>query len=253
MLDIKSTVSTKEVEKMLGDLKHKMPSAIARGLTETAKDVRLKVQSDLPRYIDRPTPWTKRSVIFFPAEKNDLRAAVAFKSESGRIARHQMGIGAVTAATSMRMQIFGGKRPLKASEKTLLRAGITRSSRPYLIPGPGAKLDRYGNVPGSFMNKVLYQGVARGSASYGYARPMSASASRRAQKKYFVKVLFGEPQGIFERMAGRQIRPVFFFSATAQYRERFPFYSLARRHSNAIIDQKVSDSINVILNKYGRS
>lgn len=238
---------------MLGDLYKKMPSALARGLTETAKDTRQHVQRQMPIYIDRPTPWTRRSVFFFPAEKNEkpMRAMVALKDEDGFVPRRLMDD--VKAAQPMRMQVYGGKRKLKASEKTLQRAGLTSKNRPYLTPGPGARLDRYGNVTGSFMNKVLYQGVARGSASYGYAKPMSNTAMARARKKYFIKVVRGEPQGIFERMRKkREIRPVFFFTDQPTYRPRFPFHRIAQSHANKIVKQKINESVDFILKKYRR-
>ena len=251
MIDIKVKISTREVEQMLGDLAHKMPSAYARGLTETAKDAKSEVRKAIPRFIDRPTPWTLNSLFHFSAEKKDLRAAVAFKNRKGRISRSMMG--KINADESIAMQVFGGKRRLKASEKTLLRNGITSKSRPYLVPGPGARIDRYGNVPGSFVNKVLYQTVKRGSASQGYSRPLN-NRSRSAAKagQYFIKRgRFGrDATGIFQKKGKGRIVPVFFFVGQPKYNARFPFHNLVEKAAERSFNKRMLESVDVVLKKY---
>jgi hypothetical protein len=252
MIEIKVT-GIEDVKKMLGDLSHKMPSVIARGLTITAQDAKKQVAGWLPRQLDRPTPYTMRSLFVFPAEKNDLRAAVAFKSEGGRLGRHMMD--RVQASRSMLAQVYGGARRLKDSEKTLLRNGITRSNRPYLIPAKGAKIDRYGNVPGSFMNKVLYQGVAMGSASQGYARPLNNRKNTRHRRsgQYFVMQRGGAPVGIYQNKGRQPPMPVFLFSAKANYRSRVPFESMVTGVVNRQLSKRINESIEVVLAKYRRS
>jgi hypothetical protein len=250
MIDIK--VDTKDVERMLGDLSRKMPSTVARALTKTAFDARDQVKGWLPRLLDRPTPWTMRSLFVFPAEKDDLRSAVAFKHELGRLPRSAMD--RVTAASSMRAQVFGGDRALKASEKTLLSNGITSRARPYLIPAKGARLDKYGNVTGAFMNKVLFTGVARGSASQGYHLPLDRSARRGRPSHFFVMYRGGQAVGIYKRTGrgghGRPL-PVFLFSATANYRSRVPFNNIVEKYVARQLPKRIEESIDVVLRKYG--
>lgn len=244
-----------EVIAGLGELQSKLPSITARALTTTAQDARDQVKGWLPRLLDRPTPFTMNSLFVFPAEKTDLRAAVAFKHEMGRLPR--TAIGQVTAPRSMRAQVYGGQRELKASEKTLLANNITQRSRPFLIPAKGAQRDRFGNVPGSFMNRVLYSGVARGSASQGYSRPLNGRTqgdSRTGQ--YFV--LYLQPSlrqgavGIFKNMGASQPpMPVFLFSSKAGYSRRVPFEQIASAMADRQLRVRFLESVDVVARKYG--
>ena len=250
MLDVKTSISTKEVSRMLGDLAYKMPSAFARGLTETAKHTKQALRDRLPRYIDRPTKWTLNSMYVFPAEKTDLRSAVAFKTESGKYPRSAMR--SIPAAESMRRQVYGGQRKLKAFENTLLNNGITKKQRPYVVPGPGAKLNKFGNVTTAFMNKVFYTGLSRGSNSQGYDRPLNGRRSASKNGQYFIKSKggFGVPIGIFQRKTKRKAVPVFFFVDRARYDPRFPFERLGVYHSGTVIQNKMIESVDVIIKKY---
>jgi len=250
VIDIKID-GLKEALQDLGELRKKMPSIAARTTTTLAYDAKKEVEGWLPRVLDRPTPYTMKSLFVFPAEKNDLRAAVAFRNEFGRMPRTMMDT--VSASRSMRAQIFGGARQHKASERTLLSNGITSTGRSYLIPAKGAQRDAYGNVPGSFMNKVLYQGVKRGSASQGYHRPLNNRSQQQANRKgqYFVMRRNGEALGIYQNMGKKQPpMPVFLLAQKAQYKKRVPFYAIAQ----AVIDRnwrkRFNESYDVVAAKY---
>ena len=242
-----------DVKKSLGDLTFKLPSVIARGLTETAKDVKKEVYGWMPRVFDRPTPYTMRSLFVYPALKEDLRAAVSFKYAAGSVPRHFMDNGP-GAPRSIRSQVFGGQRPLKASEKALLRNGITKPSAPYLIPGPGAPLNMYGNVSGAFMNKVLYSGVKMGSASQGYHVPLNNRRQADTKRgEFFVMARnFGQhPVGIFRNMGKRRPpSPIFFFASKAQYKQKLPFYSIASAVVTRQLNKRIVESIDVVIAKY---
>lgn len=252
MIDMKIN-GLKEALQDLGELQKKMPSIAARTLTALAYDAKKEVEGWLPKVLDKPTPYTMRSLFVFPAEKNDLRAAVAFKHESGRMPRTMMD--SVEASRSMRVQVFGGARRYKESEKTLLFNGITSQGRAYLIPAKGAKRDAYGNVPGSFMNRVLFQGVKRGSASQGYHRPLNNRGQHEAKRKgqYFVMRKGGVARGIYQNMGKNQApMPVFLFAEKAQYKRRLPFYSIVQSVVDRRWRQRFNESVAVLAAKYLR-
>lgn len=249
MIEVK--IDTREVEMMLGDLRHKMPSVVARGLTKTAVDVQEKLRQELPAYIDRPTPYTLRSIIVSPAQKSReiLQAVVGFASPGERTI-----LGPDDGNKShMIPQVYGGSRPMKDSEKTLtfLGANILPPGR-QIVPGRGMPLDRYGNIKGGMMNRILYQGVKRGSASMGYASPLNKrgeAASRKGQ--YFVARVNGIAIGIFKNM-GKGVKPLsmLIFGKAARYRPRFPFHSIANRIAEVRLPIRVQESIQMILAKY---
>jgi hypothetical protein len=243
----------KEALQGLGELQKKMPSIAARTLTTLAYDAKKEVEGWLPRVLDRPTPYTMRSLFVFQAEKNDLRAAVAFRSEFGKMPRTMMD--SIEASRSMRVQVFGGARRHKASERTLLSNGITTTSRSYLVPAKGAQRDAYGNVPGSFMNKVLFQGVKRGSASQGYHRPLNNRGQHEAKRKgqYFVMRRDGVARGIYQNMGKKAPPlPVFLFAEKAQYKKRVSFYAIAQAVINRNWQKRFNESYDVVAAKYLR-
>jgi len=250
MIDLKIE-GLKEALQNLGELKKKMPSIAARTLTTLASDAKREVEGWLPRVFKNPTPYTMKSLFVFPAEKGDLRASVGFRSEFGRMPRTMMD--SMEASRSMRVQVYGGARQFKASERTLLANGITSTARPYLVPAKGAKRDAYGNVPGSFMNRVLFQGVKRGSASQGYYRPLNNRGEHEAKRKgqYFVMRRGGAARGIYQN-AGKGLppMPVFLFVGKAQYRRRLPFFEIVKAVVNRNWRKRFDESFAVVAAKY---
>ena len=68
MIDIKID-GLEEALQDLGELRKKMPSIAARTLTTLAYDAKKEVEGWLPRVLDRPTPYTMKSLFVFPAKK----------------------------------------------------------------------------------------------------------------------------------------------------------------------------------------
>lgn len=243
-----------ELRSGLDDLiKDKFPSILARTLTLAAQDAKAVATSLLQREIDKPTPWTLKSLFVWPAEKSEaampggIMAGLAFKHEMGAMPRSALRRGVISAPRSMRAQTYGGTRQLKESEKTLRSAGLLPEGT-FLVPAIGAQRDSYGNVPGSFMNKVLYGGVSRGSASQGYAAPMSG-------EKYFILYLQPSarigPIGIFKRMEKDEFPlRVFTFSRTANYKIRYPFESIASAAARASLQKRWDESVAAVYSKY---
>lgn len=223
--------------------------ALAKGMTDTAFQSRAAVVAAMPRHIDRPTPWTRRSLFVFPAERNDLRAAVAFKWEFGRRGRHEIGM--VDAPASMRAQVYGGKRALKGHEKRLLQAGITTRQAPFLIPTEHVKKDRYGNVTTATLNRVLYSGVSGGTASGTPLGGTKARRTRAAGRRYFIMRKGQRPIGIFERYR-REIKPLFWFATQASYQSRFDFDSIAARGASKLESNIDSEIVKQIRKYIGR-
>lgn len=237
-----------DVRRMLGDLQHKLPSVIARACTETAKDAQKEVKSFLPRMIDKPTPFIMNSVRVVAADKRKPRieAAVGFAWF-----RKNLGINDFSAPMAMRSQVYGGSRERKASERRLINDRVMPSGD-YLVPAKGAKLDRYGNVPGSFVNRVLYSGVRFGSASEGFAKALNDRKNTRHRRgvEYFVMMRGKQRVGIYQRRPDAKPMPVFLFVNKANYRQRFPFDAIVNRVVARQLNIRVNESINVVLNKY---
>ena len=260
MFEISAKVlNVKKLEREFHYLGESLSKWIALGMTDTVKQSKKAVQTALPSHIDRPTPWTRRSLFFFPAEKDDLRAAVAFKWEFGRRGRNEIGM--FDAPQSMRMQVYGGERDLKGYEKTLQRAGVSPPGRPFLMPAMGADLDQYGNVTTAFINKVFYTGSRGGSADmqpFSRGRKKSRSRDARAGIRYFVHP---NKKGIYRTVPhskigggrGRNgVMPVFLFVKQPRYHNTFDFHTIASRGASRL-DHNVAAAIDRGVQRYLRS
>jgi len=225
----------------LKDLGESLPKVLAIGLTKPAYAAKNQAVADMPRYLDRPTPFIKNSLFVFPAEKeeNPVKASVQFKWDFGRVPRHLMGT--TEAPASMRSQVYGAPRPFKSSEKTLQRSGIMPANRQYLVPSKVVKKNQYGNVTGATMNKILYTGVKSGSASN--------NGMGGDQIKFFALTKNGQNVGIFERMANDSIRPMLFFVDRPKYKERYPFYAIINRVVDRDNLKNISDALEIQLAK----
>jgi hypothetical protein len=87
-MSVKSNVD--EVRKNLTDIaKKQLPFAIAKGLTDTAKEARGVLTQALPRQLDRPTPFTMRAFAITPATKTKLYAKVFVRADQWKYLTYQ--------------------------------------------------------------------------------------------------------------------------------------------------------------------
>ncbi len=209
-----------------------------------------KLKRDIPRYIDRPVPFTLNS---FKVEKKATRsnpeALLGWRDWPGK------DIG---AGRPMINQAEGGERRLKAFERSLLAFGILPRGS-FAIPSDDLPKDQFGNIQGRYYTQVL--SYLRADRSGTQARPTGAlnkkqktRQSKRASK-FFVVVngrVFGSSQqvrlgdGIYERKnlaAGSAIRQAFFFSKQATYKVTFPAEKIANDYLNTIITDEINKAI----------
>lgn len=240
----------------LKDLQDKVPSIAARTITEVSKDMQFAVQQALPQRLDRPTPWTVKNIQVLAALKADLTAGIVFTHEGGfRVSREQLKRR--EAPRSMRMQTYGGIRQQKYAEKTLMNAGILPANG-VMVPAIGAKRDRYGNVQGGYVTKVLYSGVKGGTGGRGgWARPLGGIANQRTGERYFIRhrneSTNTDPIGIYQDMGkNKPPMPIFLFVKQAKYKMRVPFDAIARRTADKMWRKRFDESVAVVRRKYGR-
>jgi len=232
-MQIDVRVELAEARKALEKLrKDQIPFATAYALTQCAKAAQADLEREMARVFDRPTPFTLKAVRIRPATKRNLTAEVKLKDEAYK------GNPAVRWLIA---QIEGGPRNLKGFEKLMQRAGVMPNGW-FAIPTKNAPLDRYGNVPGSVINRILAQVQASRDILTRETPRSRAKNVRRAIRKregrYFVAQP-GNPRtkhlkpGIWERVSfgfGDSIRPVFLFSSTAPtYTKRLPFEQIVQR------------------------
>jgi len=110
-----------KLERQMNDLQKKqLPFAMAKALTVTASDAKKAVDVQLPRKLDRPTPFTKRAIGIKRASKRLLQSEVFVKD---------------IQAEYLKYAIEGGTRRPKG--------------KAIATPGSKMKLNKYGNMPGA--------------------------------------------------------------------------------------------------------
>jgi len=114
-------VETKQVTRWLSDIQRKqIPFATAKALTVTAAQAKKAIDVQLPKKLDRPTPFTRRAIGIKAARKTLLQSEVFVKDIQWEYLKYA---------------IEGGtRRPKKNAIAT---------------PGSKTKLNKYGNMPGA--------------------------------------------------------------------------------------------------------
>lgn len=209
--DIRSNV--KDVSRWLDDAQKKqLPFATALAMTKTAKEVKVEEITTMKRVFNSPTPYALNALAVKPATKRDLIASVEFKEFSAK---------GTPAKRFLNPQVHGGGRSLKSSERQL---APYMAGKRFTAPAQGYPRDRYGNIPGSTINRILSHLNANRDAT------QNVTGSKRSKAKRANSQFFGIPgKGVFERRSKNRIRPVLIFTKAPRYTKRFPFYETGAR------------------------
>jgi hypothetical protein len=237
-----------EVQTALDNLvAEQIPAATMYALTQVAKEAQKAVERAMPRYLDRPTPFTLRAVRTIPATKRRLVSSVEIKDGKASAAGSRDSAG--KPIKQLGHQVEGGTRPLKPHERLLQTRGLMPRGW-YAVPGKDIPLNQYGNVPSSLINRVLSQ-LQSHSVFYMDRNESAASKARQYRSKtkrlqrYFV-VMPGNGRGlipgVWERTTlgfGSAIRPLFIYVQTPpRYQKRLPFNEIVQATVSAQLASK---------------
>jgi hypothetical protein len=190
-------------------------------LTRTARATSLHLGGVIKRVFDRPVPFTQNAVTWLWATADKLMLDVFVRFNAGK---------GTPASKYLRAQVYGGERAQKRSEVALAQSILTRDvmgNRGYWVPGPGVKLDAYGNVPGSTMRRILSELKVAGDQSMT-ARSRKRNKRYRAERYFIPTKASGLAPGVWVERAGR-IEPALFFVHSPRYSQRFDFFGEGMR------------------------
>lgn len=219
---VSASANTEAIAKALDKTAtEQIPFATANALTAIAKLVQSGVKTVMKQRLDRPTAFTMNSLYIKAALKKKPEARVWFKDYASK---------GTPAAKYMAPEVHGGARGAKRFEKALIARGIMGDGQ-FAIPGSGAPLDQYGNVPRGLYVKVLSGLKAFGQQGYDANATNSSRSKRKGNaQRYFVATIDGTP-GIWERVKsgfGEGVKPLFVFTdSEPKYRVRIPFFKIA--------------------------
>lgn len=204
------------------------PVVAARALNYTGRAVRHALQSRIPQVFDRPTPFTVRGLRSTTATPQRLYTDIGFKDISITRRGHYL-----------EPQVYGGARPVKRLEALLSAKGILPRGM-FVVPGPAAKLDRYGNwsrgeivqiisALGAAFDPLTNTDLTRTRGTRRGVRP----TQRRRRLYWAGRPGNGRlPPGIWAigETHGRsdRLRPVAWFTRQPRYRKRWDMHREAR-------------------------
>lgn len=191
---------------------HKLAIAIAA--TRTIADVRRAVRREMETVFDRPSRYTLNAFWIDPATPDNPTATL-----------EQRAFGGGRVREWLHPQSQGGPRGSKAFENALAGAmGLPQGTK--FVPGPGARLDRYGNLSGGQLAQIL----ADLKAYRDSARNMTAASRKRTRRaRHFVmRDADGRPLFIALRAAGKLTAVLAVITGGITYTRRFAFEVVAR-------------------------
>jgi hypothetical protein len=193
-----------------------LPYAMSVAINRTLNDVKAGEQEEMKRVFDNPTPWALNSMQIKYSNKANLHGEIKLKDYAGK---------GIPATKFLKAEIEGGSRAVKRSERWLQERGLMPQGY-RVVPGQGAKLDKYGNITGGKITQIL---------SALQANPMSSANSKAKAKtaRYFAVSKEGGLQpGVYERI-GKSVKPIMIFVKSVNYKARYNYVnigeSIARR------------------------
>lgn len=237
-MEISVRTNIDEAIRIVGGINSRhIPFALSKAMLDTVRTIYKEEQGTMRTVLDRPRPFTLSSIYYRAPTKDQIRgdseitAEVRFKDFAGK---------GVSAGRYLKPQVEGGSRVLKAGERLLQRSGILPQGY-FITPGPGARLDAFGNIPGAKWVQVISFFRSFGETGFTANRAAGAKGTGRKQAQFFV-VRPGDgsslPLGIYER-SSRGIALIMNFVESVQYRKRFAFYDIA----NSIAAREFPDAL----------
>ncbi len=219
--------------------------AAALALTRTAQRAQKAVTEKLPTIFDRPTPTTMRSIRITMTRKStplaEMRSSVWIRDEAPK---------GTAPARYLQAEIEGGTRRDKRSERALIAAGVMPPGT-QTVPGDGAELDAYGNIPGGQIVRILSRLGAFGEQ--GYSANAGEKTKRALKRKrlahaqtgtdYFLgRDRWGESAlAVYRLVAKGHVEPVLFFARRRPvYKARFDFAQLVESAAAAAIGAEIA-------------
>lgn len=206
-----------------------IPNELKLAINQTAKAVLVQEQDAIRRLFDRPTPFAVSGLrVTQWATEDRLSAEIGFKDVFGPQGK------AVERALMPHVPGFAAVREPKGAERWLIRDGFMQRGE-YLVPSRTMKLDRYGNVPGPLMQKMLAD-----VGAYSHVRGFTSTTKTRKARYVFgqvrgrngrlVKGIWWVEGGRDNMARGRwKLMMLVVRAPTYQRRVAFPFWEIADR------------------------
>lgn len=200
-LDIKSELPT--AIRWTDTMTRQLPFAISQALNSVGFDTRTALRGATRNYFNQPTRFIENAWLVRKASKRDLEVQVY--PERKRL-------------PYLRANIYGGARGRKPFEAKLVSMQVgNMPSNSRLVPAV-VKQNAQGNVTRATIGRIINNTRTSGRNSIFVGKPTGDA----------------RPPGVYQRMAGGRLRPLFVAVPSARYQRRFPIDEIAQK----IIDRR---------------
>lgn len=207
-----------------------LPFAVVQACNATAFGVQQAWKEAAPRMFDNPVSLTINAARYDKATKAKPYAVVYLRD---------LATNGTPPAKYLLPQVEGGTRR-KTGMEVLLQAKGVMPAGMFAVPGKGATLDAYGNLPKSQINQVLSQLGARNDPLQNETETSRTRRRKRAAKKgvrggefFAVDRKKGSLlPGIYQRFTtglGSGIRSWVIFVKGTTYKPRYDIFGMAQR------------------------
>lgn len=209
--------------------REQLPYATFLAVNATAVEAVQYNQRAMARLLDRPKPFTVRGL--YPRKgkyrRGNRAAGLGVATAEASLMWREFAGGGTAAGDYLQPQVFGRPRGPKRHETLLRGRGLLGPGR-YLVPAPGQRLNQYGNLPKATYVRLL--SAVRASTDSGQNRTARSAARNPRRRDFFVPKRGGKlSNGVWERKASGQIKPVLIEVYQPQYRRRYDFFSLSEQ------------------------
>ncbi len=151
------------------------------------------------------------------------------------------------AGKYLRPIIFGQPRRAKGFEVALRRKGFLARGD-YLVPAPGQRLNKYGNLTAARYRQIL---STLGASSDATQNQTARSASRNPRRKAYFYARKGSNlhPGVYERARSGAIKPVLIEVKQPVYQRRYDFFGI----SEAFVRRQLPISLRQAMNRAMRT
>jgi len=250
VMDIKIDVQTRDLQKQFRKLSSgDIPDVTAVALNRVAFNGKKAVRDRMKEVFDNPNPFTLNGFFVRPATPKDLNAWVASKDYAP---------GGTPAIRYLGPEIYGGPRDMKKSEKALRAI----SGGQYWIPGPGAPLDRYGNIRPGEITRILSRLSLLHDAASNITDRTTKRLGKRGQlakgqrSEYFIarEGRNGRPRGIFKYVGpGKVVAVLWFTPKQPTYRAILPVPDIIEATSRRDLPRVLAAAIRKVLRERVKS
>ena len=237
-MEIKIESNIPEITARLEDIAmRKLPWALQRTVNDLAFKVRAETYDHMGRVFDRPKPsFTLRSM-----EVVKARSKLSPSSWVGLAFRADKRF-----EKALTHQFTGGNRAWKRVEGAFLRVGIMPPGM-IAVPAKGCPLDQYGNIPASFLSRLI--GYLQAFGETGHKANMTQAKIGKLAKRgrtkegwatingveYFVSYGRGRtrhlPKGIYAKTGihGFMVKPIILFVRRGRYDKRIDLQGIGQK------------------------